>query len=340
MQKIEPEMKEVLLVIPKEFQNNKLFDVSDPRLNRDNCLEPCYKLKARLAELGYDAKTMDMGSAQKAELILFLDLVNTKDFFRLCLRKNLRNKMALFLWEPPSVAPESYNPSYHEHFKKIFTWNDDLVDNNRYFKFFIPQPPHSTPIKESPFKSKKLITSITSNKSSKHPDELYDERLSAIKYFARRHNKDFAFYGMGWKRKRSVTEIIKELFSPSFFRCYGGTVKDKVQTMAQYKFSICYENIKGLRGYITEKIFDSFKAGCVPVYWGAENVTEYIPENCFIDRRKFSSYDKLASFLTGMKEGEYLEYQKNIKDFLSSDKFKPFTTEHFVKTIIEGVLEK
>ena len=45
--------------------------------------------------------------------------------------------------------------------------------------------------------------------------------------------------------------------------------------------------MRDVLGYITEKIFDSFAAWCVPVYWGASNVTDYIPEGCFIDRRKF-----------------------------------------------------
>ena len=40
-------------------------------------------------------------------------------------------------------------------------------------------------------------------------------------------------------------------------------------------------------GYMTEKIWDSFKAKTVPVYWGASNIEEYVPKNCFIDYRDF-----------------------------------------------------
>ena len=62
-----------------------------------------------------------------------------------------------------------------------------------------------------------------------------------------------------------------------------GTLTSKNQTMQMYKFSICYENARGLPGYITEKIFDSFLAN-VPIYWGADNISKHIPDECFIDK--------------------------------------------------------
>ena len=36
-----------------------------------------------------------------------------------------------------------------------------------------------------------------------------------------------------------------------------------------------------VKGYITEKIFDSFFAGVVPIYWGAENITDYVPKSLY-----------------------------------------------------------
>ncbi len=45
--------------------------------------------------------------------------------------------------------------------------------------------------------------------------------------------------------------------------------------------------MKNKPGYITEKIWDSFKARSIPIYWGASNIEEYIPINTFIDFRKF-----------------------------------------------------
>jgi hypothetical protein len=64
--------------------------------------------------------------------------------------------------------------------------------------------------------------------------------------------------------------------------------------LEKYKFSICYENARDTPGYITEKIFDCFFAGCVPIYWGANNITDHIPKECFIDKRDFEDYKVLA----------------------------------------------
>ena len=91
-------------------------------------------------------------------------------------------------------------------------------------------------------------------------------------------------------------------------------------------------------GYITEKIFDCFFAGCVPVYWGAPNITEHIPQNCFIDRRKFKSHEELYSYIKNMPENEYQTIQMNIENYLFSEKAEPYRAETFANTIVEHIL--
>jgi hypothetical protein len=105
--------------------------------------------------------------------------------------------------------------------------------------------------------------------------------------------------------------------------------------MQMYRFSICYENIRDVPDYTTEKIFDSFFSGCVPVYWGPPNITKYIPEDCFIDRQKFSSHEELYRFMTSMTESEYLAYQERIAAYLTSEHAKPFSAESFANTIVD-----
>jgi hypothetical protein len=109
--------------------------------------------------------------------------------------------------------------------------------------------------------------------------------------------------------------------------------------MQQYRFSICYENVRDLPGYVTEKIWDSFFAGCVPIYWGASNITSYIPEDCFIDRRKFTSHDELYRFMVSMSESEYITYQERIEAFLVSEKARPFSAEAFSEIIVNTILK-
>ena len=71
-----------------------------------------------------------------------------------------------------------------------------------------------------------------------------------------------------------------------FFPSWKGPIDNKKKVLEQYRFAICYENVQDSPGYITEKIFDCFFAGCIPLYRGASNISDYIPSSCYIDRRK------------------------------------------------------
>ncbi len=69
-------------------------------------------------------------------------------------------------------------------------------------------------------------------------------------------------------------------------------------------------------GYITEKILDCFTSGIVPIYAGAPNVKQYIPENTFIDYFQFETLEELDDFF---KKGLQ---RRNIKNYLqAADEF-------------------
>ena len=61
----------------------------------------------------------------------------------------------------------------------------------------------------------------------------------------------------------------------------GGKVKNKIDFLKSYKFSIAMENTNG-DGYVSEKIIDSFLAGTIPIYYGNYNVDEYINPKSYI----------------------------------------------------------
>lgn len=48
---------------------------------------------------------------------------------------------------------------------------------------------------------------------------------------------------------------------------------NKLDYLRQFKFNLCPENSNN-EGYVTEKIFDALTAGCIPIYWGANNQPE------------------------------------------------------------------
>jgi alpha(1,3/1,4) fucosyltransferase len=75
----------------------------------------------------------------------------------------------------------------------------------------------------------------------------------------------------------------------------------------------------------------------VPVYWGAPNVENYIPSDCFIDRRKFESNEALLAFLQKMTKEEWEGYLERAQIFLQSEVAKMFTPENLARTLADAV---
>jgi hypothetical protein len=73
-----------------------------------------------------------------------------------------------------------------------------------------------------------------------------------------------------------------------------------------------------MNGYITEKIFDCLYAGTIPLYLGAKDVSELLPENIFIDCRKFSSLTEMHHAIIEMSEVEIQSMRTAGRAFIQS----------------------
>jgi len=318
---------------------NRQFDISDTISNRDDCLYGFYLLKKGLEKNGIDLSTQDINLPLESKFIIYNEMPKIKDIF-------LEKDNYLLIFESQVIRPDNWNLENHKYFKKIFTWNDDLVDNKKYFKMNFPSKiPKDLDFDLS--KKDKLCTLIAGHKLNSHPLELYTERIQAIRWFEQNHPEDFDLYGIGWDKycfKGMLSRLnrfgaLTKLLKPNY-PSYKGSVKSKREVLQKYKFAICYENARDIHGYITEKIFDCFFAGCVPIYRGAPNITDHIPANTFIDRRKFNSYEELYSFLKNMSDKEYLDYLDAIKDFIKSERIYQFSAEYFAETIVNEIVRE
>ena len=332
-------MKKISFVVSKDYQQNKIFDLKDKVLNRDNCLKPYLELKKRFKEKGYDLQTSDMLPPHEADIVLYNEM--PKPFPKVVESQ----KSYLMIFETSIIRSDNWNVAKHFFYKKIFTWNDTFVDGFKYIKFNFPNEVRSTtPGLKGRFK---LLTSISGNKTSTHPLELYSKRLETIRWFEKHHPEDLDYYGIGWEYSFDIwwQKLLRKLHILRFFPknksiCNKGKVEDKISTFKKYRFALCYENGQDIQGYITEKIFDCFFAGTIPIYWGASNITDYIPENCFIDKRNFARDEDLYNLIKNMSDNEVIEYQRNIENFLKSEKMSPFSNESFVSTIVENILNE
>lgn len=234
------------------------------------------------------------------------------------------------------------------NFDKVFTMLDDYVDNKKFFKMF--EPNFFPKINKKQFfnKKRKFLCIICGNKYTKlnTKGDLYAYRYADIKYFEKKIPKRFDLYGIDWqsiKRENNfLNKIIFKIFqklphnSNLIHKSNKGRLKSK-RSLKNYTFSICYENSSLHNGYITEKIFDSFFYGNIPIYLGAPNVTKYIPANCFIDRRNFKDCSSLLNYLEFMNEKTIDNYKINIFKFLKSNKAKRFAPINVAKLIYKNL---
>ena len=57
-------------------------------------------------------------------------------------------------------------------------------------------------------------------------------------------------------------------------------------------------------------------AGTIPIYLGCPNISKHIPDNCYIDLRRYRDFSDCYDYIKSMNEEEYDNYQTNISNFL------------------------
>jgi len=315
-------MKKVALIpIYKTLEQNKIFDNSDVR---DNIFEPMEKLKLFFENQGISLNTNDINTIESSDAFLFYR-IDLKLILMLFFTGKL--KKSIYLPLEPEIVDQFHSNKNLKVISKIFgktlTWNDVVLDNKRIFKCHCAMPYQRQKF-DTDFKDKKLIVNISGNKSSKKTHELYSERLKTIKYFENNHLEEFDLYGFGWDK----------ITNPS----YKGVVVNKSEVLKNYKFALCYENMKNINGYITEKMFDCFYANIVPVYWGPNNIHEYVPSECFISRKDFENDEALRKYLVSISESDYNLKITAINKYLKSEKYKLFLPENYANTIFDNLI--
>ena len=319
-------MSKVGIVTPAHLRNNKLFDINSAR---DRCLERFSLLRQQLNDQGVACDTIDLCEPSEIDVLVCSDVASSLKEILQTVRSNPYVRLMYLPTEPPVVC------GLHENsllelmpFDRILFWNDDFVQRTpNAVKCNIGQPViDAAHIPNVPFAERKFLVAIYSNKMIRHANGLYEERQKAFDFFASMpHGMDL--YGMGWE---SSTR-------PSIRDSYNGSCKSKKDVMQGYRFALCFENATGYRGLVTEKIFDCFAAGTVPIYYGAPNITEYITDDCFIDFRWFDDYEHLYSFLVNMEEGDYQRYLDAAKNFIRTQQYYEFTSKRYADVVLNQI---
>lgn len=318
---------------------NSFFSEDDPT-HKFNPTHTPRVLRSEFAKRGIELNTADMNEGRKVDFELHFEGRPLAD-------SNVPRFLVAL--ENPHLNPLNADTAYFGKFLRVFSWDRRFlslpnVQEVAYGIHFVVPPWPA-------FEQRDIFSClINANKRfvSELPNDLYVERLSVIRWHERHAPDDFDLYGLGWDKpthalglrwrlRRRAQRLATQLVGYRPFPSWRGEVASKADILLRAKFSYCYENVHSLTGYVTEKIFDSLMNGCVPVYWGADDIEQHVPPECFIDRRRFSDTAEVHSFLRSMSSQAYARMQQSISDFLGSSGARKFSSEGFAEVVAKGV---
>lgn len=191
------------------------------------------------------------------------------------------------------------------------------------------------------------VVLINSDKWSFNKGSLYGLRVAVSE---RTLNMDV--YGRGWEQgsflrlAHRVFEFQRTLFAgqfPQFAhfnnvltkpRNYVGNSKDKIETMSKYKVALVIENSEE---FMSEKLFDAFFSGCIPVYVGPDVNLFSIPRNLVIQTRP-----NIGAILEGIKAAmkmDWDEHSQNVSKFIeSSDVQRIWEGKSVLKELVSRII--
>lgn len=319
--------------------NNSLFELEDS-VHRFNPSYTPRLLREVFLKQGIELNTPDVNLGRPVSFDIHLE--------GRPLEAQTRPRYLIAL-ENPNINKLNARVDYCAQFELVFAWDLRLRHLNNVVPILIPHPmveqdfpgPEERPIFSCLINANKAFREMLEN-------DLYVERIQVIRWYEKNAPEHFKLYGLGWDKPppaytagdrlaRTMSSLKTRLLGIAPFPSFHGEVPDKSSVLRQARFSYCYENSRDIPNYITEKMLDSLVAGCVPIYWGANNVQDHVPANCFIDRRLFADTAAVHQHLLTLDDVVYKGYQQNIRQFLSSESARKFSAARIVQTIVERI---
>ena len=272
---------------------------------------PWIVVRERLKERGIELIGAPLDQVPSdADIVFIVNLAQNEHSVEQ-LQRFKKEQLVLMQWEPPVVDAWPHEAKTLAYFGKVLM----LSKRPDADLFVYPQRPDIRATK-IPFAYKGVAAIVNGCKRSSHPLELYSEREKVIAAFEKKHSPNYRFYGHGWDGQK--------------YKSYGGAPDHKLSVLSRFRFSFAYENTRDLPGYITEKIFHGLMARTVPIYLGAPDIADYVPPECFINRRDYSTLESLFDHIEAMGEAEHERYLEAGLAFLDSPEIERFSLPYFI----------
>jgi hypothetical protein len=272
------------------------------------------------------------------DILLCIDWLNANQKF-ITRAKKIGIPTVLVVNEPSSVIPEHDRRKIRELFDKVI----EVGRPHSHPTIFWPQTwPDWKPLDQSPPRQARAVM-VQAAKYSFVKGQLYSLRAQ----FASSDSR-VDLYGFGWTTSsfrtagrlsvdlyraiRGRASINLDCINSAFLRplSYRGSTPDKLKTMSDFKVAVVIENS---RDVMTEKLFDAFFAGCIPVYVGPTLEKFDIPANLYI--RADANVGSVSSAVTQALALNYDEWKGRTQKFLSDKKIQTAWKE---PTVVSRIL--
>ena len=236
------------------------------------------------------------------------------------------NEINIFMSVENMIPPERTQYKFRNKFghydnKRIDTFIHNDVSQNSvtsessvsviptvYFRinYFLNNPVELPSI---PFSSKHLCLFVSRNRLNENKANLWD-------YLELEYSKDI----------HHISQYYSSIESSS---CYSST--ELLNVFSKYKFIVVMENTHQ-EGYITEKIFNVFQAGAIPIYDGAPDINNFINPESFLSFDDDDILEKIDYLKDNEKEYNKIINAKKINSSIIDNITK--TTQNYLDDLL------
>ena len=263
LKKVAAKQKEIIELIPQQSRTYMGYSTSDGKITYRNW----WTVKGEKELKGYFDRTWFTAYIQNK----FPDEDYKLNFFSVFdklynLKEEMPGKKILYSGEDLNYRPRFryFNKEFGQYALSYvdLAMGFDLIDHEKYFRF--------------PGYMRRIFKPIVD-------EELIEDTFSNFNSLNFKKTKDVALIAShdNWNTRKVIVDDIQDYVNIEYAGNWRNNTRElwdkykdkKVNYLKQFKFNVCPENLVD-DGYVTEKIFQSIQANCIPLYMGGGNYLE------------------------------------------------------------------